>query len=60
MEPGHRDCEKLTGIDQDACLKNDAIENGDIESCKLIRDGNIHDSCVNRVLEDFMEKNTGL
>ena len=51
------DCSDTSGIEQDYCLKNRAINEKDFAFCKEIYDENIKESCENRTLEEIIDTN---
>lgn len=49
------DCEDLSGLEKDYCLKDLAIKNQDVSLCDKIIDKNIAKTCNNRIWEDILE-----
>ncbi len=50
-------CEDISGIKKDYCLKNLAIERKDFETCEKISDENIKKTCQNRITEEIFDSN---
>lgn len=48
-------CDTLSGLKKDYCLKNRAVAAKDLSACDAIRDGGIKQACRNRLQEDFVE-----
>lgn len=49
------DCDKVSGIQKDYCLKDKAIEEEDFRICEEIKDTNIKKTCKNRLTEDWLD-----
>ena len=49
-------CEKKSGLEKDYCLKDRAIEDGDMKICEEINDPAIKKTCANRITEDLLEE----
>ncbi len=52
------DCEGLESLDRDYCLKNLATKKGDFDICDKIKDENIKTTCISRITEDIVDKQT--
>jgi len=50
------DCDSLSGIDKDYCLKDSAISNKDFGKCDQISDSKIKDVCRNRITEEILDE----
>lgn len=48
-------CDTMSGIDKDYCLKNLAIQKKDFKLCDQINDSGIKKTCKNRITEDIIE-----
>lgn len=49
-------CEKYSGLEEDYCLKDLALESKDFSLCDKISDKNIKKSCANSLTEYFMDQ----
>ncbi len=53
-EVDEEDCENLTGLEKDYCLKDLAVANKDFKICQEIKDINIRETCQNRITEEIL------
>jgi hypothetical protein len=51
-------CENVSGLEKNYCLKDLAIQSKDFKACNQINDSGIKKACKNRVTEDIMENQT--
>jgi hypothetical protein len=47
-------CDNLSGLNKDYCLKDLAVSKKDYKICNQIQDSNIKKTCTNRVTEDLI------
>lgn len=52
------DCESLSGVEKDYCLKNQAIDQNSLSICEKISDKKIKKTCQNRIAEDLLDKSS--
>jgi hypothetical protein len=50
------ECDSLTGVKKDICLKDLAITQKDQALCAKIQDIGLRQTCVNRILEDWVDQ----
>jgi len=50
-------CEDLTGLEKDYCLKDLAVAKKDFNVCQEIKDKNIRETCQNRITEEILNGN---
>lgn len=53
--PDTRNCDILSGLEKDYCIKDTAIEEKDMTMCDDIEDAKIKETCKNRIQEDILE-----
>ncbi len=51
-------CNNVSGLQKDYCLKDLAIQNKDFSACDQINDSGIKKACKNRITEDIIESQT--
>lgn len=51
-----KSCDGLSGLQKDYCIKDNAIQNKDLDMCKEIADGGLYDQCINRLTEEFIDQ----
>lgn len=54
-ETGIENCDNLSGIQKDYCLKDLAIAKKDFKYCIEIKDAGVKNTCENRVAEDIID-----
>lgn len=55
-ETSENNCENLTGLEKDYCLKDLAIIKKDFKICQEIKDINIRKTCQNRITEEILSE----
>lgn len=53
-EISENNCDNLTGLEKDYCLKNIAVAKKDFNICQEIKDKNIRETCRNRITEEIL------
>jgi hypothetical protein len=55
-EATKKDCNELSNIEKDYCIKDEAVSKKDLALCDKIKDSNIKKTCQDRITEDIIEQ----